>query len=100
MKIKSFFMFFSSIIICSSCLPIRTHDLSVPVTTPVEASININTASRDELETLPGIGETLANRIIEHRERYGKFRRVEHLLLIKGLSDKKFRRLRVLVKAE
>ena len=56
--------------------------------------ININTASANELETLPGIGRGLAARIIEHREKHGPFRRPEHLIIVRGISDRRFRALR------
>jgi len=59
--------------------------------------INLNTASANELETLPGIGKGLAARIIEHREKYGAFRRPEHLIIVRGISDKRFRALRDLI---
>jgi len=62
--------------------------------------ININTASANELETLPGIGKGLAQRIIDHRERFGPFRRAEHLIIVRGISDKRFRALRDLVAVE
>jgi competence ComEA-like helix-hairpin-helix protein len=65
-----------------------------------EKAININTASASELESLPRIGEELARQIIEYREKYGKFRRTENLILVRGMSDKKFRELRDLVKVE
>jgi DNA uptake protein ComE-like DNA-binding protein len=39
----------------------------------------------------------LAARIIEHRERYGTFRRPEHLIIVRGISDKRFRALRDLI---
>jgi competence ComEA-like helix-hairpin-helix protein len=64
---------------------------------PTTARININTASRAELERLPGIGEGLAARIIEHRERYGAFRRVEHLIIVRGISQRRFEALRPFV---
>ena len=64
------------------------------------ARININTASATELEMLPGIGKALAARIIEHREKYGPFRRVEHLIIVRGISDKRFRALRELITVE
>jgi len=62
-----------------------------------ELRININTAAANELESLPGIGETMAARIVSHRERYGAFRRAEHLMMVRGISDKKFRALQPLI---
>lgn len=64
------------------------------------ASININTASTAELEKLPGIGKVLAARIIEHRRNFGFFRRPEHLITVRGISDKKFRDMRHLITIE
>jgi competence ComEA-like helix-hairpin-helix protein len=65
----------------------------------VEA-IDINSATFGQLESLPKIGKGLAQNIIEHREKYGKFRKVEHLILVKKMSDKKFREIQNLIKAE
>jgi competence ComEA-like helix-hairpin-helix protein len=62
--------------------------------------IKINIASEQELEKLPGIGKGLAERIIEHREKYGPFRRAEHLNIVRGISDKRFRALRELITVE
>ena len=65
-------------------------------TTPV----SINLAPREELERLPGVGPALAARIVEHRERHGPFRRVEHLLLVRGISERRLRELRPLIKTQ
>ena len=62
--------------------------------------VNLNTATREELERLPGLGETLAARVVEHRGRYGPFRRPEHLLMVRGISEQKFCAFRHLVTAE
>lgn len=62
--------------------------------------ININTASTKELESLPGIGKGLASRIVAFREQYGRFRRAEHLLMVRGISDRRFRAMRALITAE
>lgn len=62
--------------------------------------ININTASTKDLEKLPGIGKGLAERIVDHREKYGPFRRTEHLIILRGISDRRFRGLRELITVE
>ena len=63
-------------------------------------AINLNTATAEELEKLPKIGKGIAKRIIEYRNKFGSFRRAEHLILVRGMSDKKFRELQNLVKVE
>ena len=62
--------------------------------------VNINTASPAELEKLPGIGEALAARIVAHRRQHGRFRRAEHLIMVRGISERRFLRLRPYVTAE
>ena len=62
--------------------------------------ININTATASELEKLPGVGKVTAERIIAQREQYGPFRRVEHLMMVRGVSDRKFRALRPMMVVE
>ena len=66
----------------------------------VAPRVSINDASREELERLPGIGPGLAARIVEHRERHGPFRRAEHLLLVRGISERRFLQLRPHVTAD
>lgn len=70
------------------------HSSARAVTTPL---VNINRATREELERLPGVGPALAGRIVDHRERHGAFRRVEHLLTVRGISERRFAELRALV---
>ncbi len=65
-----------------------------------ENAININTASAAELEKLPDIGAQTANDIIKYREEYGRFRKPEHLLLVRRISNKRFREMRSLIKVE
>ena len=56
------------------------------VTTPV----NINTATRGEIESLSGIGPKLALNIIEYRDRYGGFKNKEEIMKVRGIGIKKF----------
>lgn len=65
-----------------------------------EKRFNINAASARDLEGLPGVGKVLAERIVAHRQRYGPFRRVEHLMMVRGISDHKFRAIRERVTVE
>jgi len=70
------------------------------VVVPSAETININTASKDELQRIPYIGERLAEEIIEHRGKYGPFRKAEHLMLLQGISDRRFREIRHLVRVD
>lgn len=65
----------------------------------ISGKINLNRASKVELETLPGIGPSLADRIIKHREGEGPFRRVEELKNVSGIGEKRFLELKDLVTA-
>lgn len=56
--------------------------------------INLNLASREELDTLPGIGPALADRIIEYRQKVGPFQRPEDLKKVSGIGDKVFENLK------
>jgi competence protein ComEA len=59
--------------------------------------VNINTAGIDELVKLPGIGETIAQRIIDHRDIIGMYRSIEQLMEVQGIGEAKFNDIRELV---
>ena len=56
---------------------------------PQSDVVNLNTATLDQLETLPGIGEVLAQRILDYRTEHGPFKSVEDLLNVSGIGDKR-----------
>jgi competence ComEA-like helix-hairpin-helix protein len=59
--------------------------------------IDINTAGEAELVGLPGIGPSIAKRIVEYRENNGPFAKVEDLMNVRGIGEKKFLQIRDLV---
>ena len=56
--------------------------------------LNLNSATLQQLEALPGIGPVLAKRIVEFREKKGGYKRLEELLAVPGISERKWRVLR------
>ena len=65
-----------------------------------EGKIDINSAAASELEQLPGIGEVLSARIIEYRDQHGKFIRIEEILNVPGIGEKRYESLKDYIKAE
>jgi competence ComEA-like helix-hairpin-helix protein len=61
---------------------------------PPAKPIDLNAATIKELQELPGVGPVTAQRIIEARQKSGRFRRVEDLLAIRGISTKRLDALR------
>jgi competence protein ComEA len=59
--------------------------------------VNLNTATADQLEALPGIGPATASRIVEYRQKNGPFKKLEDLMNIKGIGEKSFLKLKPLV---
>jgi competence protein ComEA len=64
---------------------------SPPQNTASQPCVNINTATVEELTRLPAIGEVIAQRIVEHRAHNGPFRRKQDIIIIDGVSEKKYR---------
>lgn len=60
--------------------------------------ININTATQKELETLPGIGEATALKIINYRNKNGKFSCIEDIKKVSGIGDSKYSKIKDLIK--
>ena len=54
------------------------------------AKVNINTATVEQLVTLPGVGPKLAARIVEYRQKSGTFRTPQELMNVKGVGEKNF----------
>ena len=66
----------------------------IPAASQPSGKVNINTAGVEQLKTLPRIGEKVGQRIVDFREKNGKFKRVEGLMKVKGIGEKMFKRLK------
>ena len=83
--------------------PLRTSAVSTsarpapPPRRAVTFPLNLNTARLEEFMELPGIGEKLAQRMVEYRKNQGGFRSVDELRKVRGIGEKRMERLRPLV---
>jgi competence protein ComEA len=93
LAICSTVLFTSAVVSASQQSPAAT----APNAASSKAAINLNAATVDQLETLPGIGRKTAERIIEHRSKSGGFKRIEDLMNVKGIGEKSFLKLKPLV---
>jgi competence protein ComEA len=61
------------------------------------APVNLNTATAAQLDTLPGMGASTAQRIVEYRQKNGPFKKIEELMNVKGIGEKSFLKLKPLI---
>ena len=87
---------FLAVLMAFSCLSVlasdakktyKTDEITAP--TRVVTLVNVNTATAEELETLTGIGPSLARAIIDYRAEHGDFTAAEDLLNVKGIGEAK-----------
>lgn len=72
----------------------RSFDNVQNKTLPAENSINLNSASLNDLLNLPGIGEKTSENIIEYRNRINKFKNLDELLSVKGIGKSKLNKIK------
>ena len=96
---RSLFIAMFVVIVVTACST-RVEHGQPSAFSPSPNSIDINIATADHLEKLPGIGRKTAETIIAFRTENGPFRRVEHLMLIRGISEERFIELRPYIRAE
>ena len=86
---------------CSMSAPAQNADTD-PVAAPAvektdDAKINLNSATAEQLISIPGIGPATARLIVEHRTKAGKFNRIEELMNVRGIGEKKFQQIKDLL---
>lgn len=79
----------------SSALPSQPEP-SVEVSQQ-EEKVNLNTASAQELDNLPGIGKAIAQAIVEYREQKGAFQTIQQVMEVEGIGEKTFEAIRDLI---
>ena len=90
---RSLLLSTSAVALAAALLLAQTTPLEAQ-TTRVQGVVNVNLATADELQMLPGIGPARAAAIIEYRKQHGAFARVEDLLAVSGIGAKALERIR------
>ena len=79
------------------CLGLVFSSVSVPAqksSHPATEKINLNTATAEQFQSLSGIGPAIAKRIVDYRTKAGKFNRIEEIINVKGVGEKKFQKIK------
>ena len=76
---------------------INTGTKEAASNTKTQGKININTATKEELDTLPGIGPSTAAKIIDYRKENGKFKNIEEIKEVSGIGDAKYEKIKELI---
>ena len=83
------------VLVCASAAPVAAAPAAAPKASASEARpIDLNTADSAALETIPGIGKSLSQRILKFREKNGPFQSVDDLLKVQGVGEKSIQKLR------
>lgn len=89
------------ILLLAFCLPsvvccgfAQTSPAPASQTRKTPAPLDINRATAEDFSTLPGIGPELGRRMVAFREKHGPYKRIEDLMVIKGMGRKKWRAIR------
>jgi competence protein ComEA len=80
--------------------PIASAQEKAPAAKPPAAAtapVNLNTATAEQLATIPGVGPKMAERIIDYRQKNGGFKKVEDLMNVSGVGEKSFLKLKPLI---
>jgi competence protein ComEA len=63
----------------------------------IAAPVNLNTATAEQLATIPGVGPKMAERILDYRQKNGGFKKIEDLMNVSGVGEKSFLKMKPLI---
>ncbi len=66
-------------------------------TATAAAPVNLNTATAEQLATIPGVGPKMAERIVDYRQKNGGFKKIEDLMNVSGVGEKSFLKMKPLI---
>ena len=73
------------------------NKLEISIDSKSDGKININRATKEELMTLPGVGESRADSIIKYREQQGAFQSIEDIMQVSGIKEALFEKIKDLI---
>lgn len=77
-----------------------TANLSGSQLLTINKRININTATKTDLEAIRGIGPKAAEKIVEYRQEHGRFKRVEDIMKVNGIKEKGLEKIKIYLTVE
>lgn len=80
--------------VCVCDCPEITNDACIDTNNEINKKVNINTASKEELMTIPGIGESKAEEIIKYRDEHGNFSSIEDINNVSGIGESLFEKIK------